>query len=311
MRPLAVAGNVNVDLIMGPFEPWPMPGSEVLAETDAVRPGGAAGNVALAWQVLGVPHQVAANTGDDLFADYLRAAFPDSAAPWPRAPVATTLSVGITHPDGERTFFTTGGHLGHLTFDQIVAIFDADRLGGGLLLLCGSFLMPAFAAAHGPLFDWAEAHGIDIAIDTGWPPGGWTGETVAMVRGWLPRCRHLLLNEAEVTALAGETDGIEAAVRLAPLLPEQGIVVVKQGPRGATAVGAEGVLAHAAAAPVTVIDTIGAGDVFNAGYLIGIAKDRPVAEALRLGVEAASTAISTEPRRYRAAEGRPLEGTSR
>ena len=33
-RPLAVVGNVNVDLIIGPVAPWPNPGSEVMCPHD-------------------------------------------------------------------------------------------------------------------------------------------------------------------------------------------------------------------------------------------------------------------------------------
>ncbi len=50
MRPLAVIGNVNVDLILGPAEPWPKAGTEVIVDHDELRVGGQAGNTALAWE---------------------------------------------------------------------------------------------------------------------------------------------------------------------------------------------------------------------------------------------------------------------
>jgi sugar/nucleoside kinase (ribokinase family) len=49
---------------------------------------------------------------------------------------------------------------------------------------------------------------------------------------------------------------------------------------------------------VEVIDTVGAGDAFNAGYLVGMIRGRPVAKALALGVAVASRAVSTSPRSY-------------
>jgi sugar/nucleoside kinase (ribokinase family) len=49
---------------------------------------------------------------------------------------------------------------------------------------------------------------------------------------------------------------------------------------------------------VKVIDTIGAGDAFNAGYLFGHAMGRDLPACLQLGVATASTAISTSPRRF-------------
>ncbi|RUX11139.1 carbohydrate kinase family protein, partial [Mesorhizobium sp. M2A.F.Ca.ET.037.01.1.1] len=110
MRPLAVIGNVNVDLIVGPVAPWPKAGTETVVDHDDLRVGGQAGNTALAWQALGIDFEIAANLGDDQFGRWLREAFGHRAKKWPVRPEGTTLSVGMTHPDGERTFFTTRGH---------------------------------------------------------------------------------------------------------------------------------------------------------------------------------------------------------
>ena len=79
---------------------------------------------------------------------------------------------------------------------------------------------------------------------------------------------------------------------------EGGIVVTKLGPRGASARLDDGTLLDCAAPRVAVVDTIGAGDVFNAGFLLALAQERPLAEALAAGTTLASLAISTRPRRY-------------
>ena len=42
MRPLAVIGNVNVDLILGPTAPWPRAGTEIIVDHDDLRVGGQA-----------------------------------------------------------------------------------------------------------------------------------------------------------------------------------------------------------------------------------------------------------------------------
>ncbi len=299
MRPLAVAGNVNVDLIMGTLPPWPAPGTEVFVDHDEMRPGGAAGNVALAWLALGLPFQAAGNLGNDEFGRYLKDAFGAVAARWPVAPARTTYSVGLTHPDGERTFITTQGHLAAFSGDDVLACLDAAALSGGILLACGVFLLPCLMRDFDMLCTWADDHAIDIALDTGWPPGGWTAETKAAARGWLARSRYALLNEVEACAVT-ETDDVEAATgALLDLMAHpKAEAVVKRGPNGAIGASRADPIVRVRAQDVVVVDTIGAGDAFNAGFLYATARSEPLADAVRCGVSTASAAISTVPRSY-------------
>lgn len=52
---LYIAGNYNIDLIMGTLAHWPLPGTEVMLEHSALRPGGSAGNCALAAAAMQIP----------------------------------------------------------------------------------------------------------------------------------------------------------------------------------------------------------------------------------------------------------------
>ncbi|MBB3648049.1 hypothetical protein FHX14_004274 [Rhizobium sp. BK619] len=298
MRPLAVIGNVNVDLILGPAAPWPKAGTEIIVDHDELRVGGSAGNSALAWQALGIEFDIAANIGSDQFGRWLAEAFGQRSENWPVRPEKTTLSVGITHPDGERTFFTTTGHLPRFSLADVFAVIDGLRLRGGYALLCGAFLTDDLTREYDALFDWADSHDITVALDTGWPLDGWTEENCAATRAWLSRSGIALLNEVETTTLAGIADPIEAAHEIRSHMPEGAIIVVKRGPDGAIAIGPDGLLVSVGAPLVTVVDTIGAGDVFNAAFLAALAKDAPLASCLTAGTEVASRAISTLPRSY-------------
>ncbi|WEX89808.1 PfkB family carbohydrate kinase [Sinorhizobium garamanticum] len=302
MRPLAVIGNVNIDLILGPAEPWPKAGTEIIVDHDELRVGGCAGNSALAWDSLGVDYAIAANVGNDQFGIWLKEAFGERAREWPVEAVGTTLSVGITHPDGERTFFTTRGHLPLFSLDEVRTMLDGERLRGGFALLAGSFLTDALTLAYDEFFDWADAHDIAVALDTGWPLDGWTETNKRRTLDWLKRCHCALFNEVETTTLTGETDPREAARHLKAQMPSEAIVVVKRGPHGALALEKTGAQFSAPAPRVDVVDTIGAGDVFNAGFLAALAADLPVEHCLRVGATVASEAISTLPRSY----GKPL-----
>jgi sugar/nucleoside kinase (ribokinase family) len=298
MRPLAVIGNVNVDLIVGPVAPWPKAGTETVVDHDDLRVGGQAGNTGLAWQALGIDFEIAANVGDDQFGRWLREAFGSRADKWPVRPESTTLSVGMTHPDGERTFFTTRGHLPRFSLADVFSVLDGKRLAGGYALLCGSFLTDDLTRDYEAFFDWANGHDIAVALDTGWPMEGWTPANCQAARTWLAHCDLALFNEVETVTLAGLPDPVEAARQIQSSMKKGATAVVKRGPEGAIAIGPGGALVTATAPDVKVIDTIGAGDVFNAAFLAALAQDQTLTASLAAATQVASRAISTLPRNY-------------
>jgi sugar/nucleoside kinase (ribokinase family) len=295
--PILVIGNLNVDLIMGPQEPWPMPGTEVILPDGDLRVGGAAGNTALALQAIGAPYRLVANRGQDVFGAWLAAAFPDQDEP-ATTRAATTISVGITHPDGERTFFTTAGHLGGFDWACVEGQLPASGSPGALALLCGTFVTPALLPDYRKLVAELCRRRFTVVLDTGWPPEGWSEAVCAEVRGWLPDCGHLLLNEVEAQGLAGVSETDAAARSILSGLAQDAVLVIKCGPAGALVFHRAERFAVPAPA-VEVVDTIGAGDAFNAGYLSGLTKGCSPQEAATIGVNLASLAVSTKPRRYR------------
>lgn len=295
--PILVLGNANVDLVLGEIDGWPDVGTEIMVERAETRAGGSAGNSALALAGMGVPHLLIASTGDDANGAFLRGAFDAASCDWTVAPCATTLTVGIVHRGGDRAFFTTPGHLDVARADDLIARLPDAPAGPAFALISGGFLMPGIRAGTDDLLAALSARGWRTAIDPGWPPEGWRPETLALMEGWLARADIALLNEVEVQAVAGREATDEAAELLAARLGAGRILVVKRGGEGASAY-LDGRRFHAAAPKVRVIDTVGAGDTFNAGFLAALVKGAGPATALVKGVQAASRAISTAPRRY-------------
>jgi len=297
LRPLALIGNVNIDIIIGAAEPWPRPGTEIMVDHGEVRVGGAVGNTALALTAMELPFQLAANTGKDHLGDWLRDAFADHSASWPVEATATTFSVGVTHPDGERTFFTMPGHIPLLSLQTVQHCLDIEKLRGGIALIAGCYLTDRLTATYAELFAWLRTFDVEIALDTGWPVAGWVPEVLTATRSWLPHCQHFLVNEVEITSLAGTETVAAAMEQIARLMPADAKLVVKLGAGGAIGLH-RGEVARAKAPQVTPIDTIGAGDVFNGGYLAALARGEDFQAAIETGVNVASRAISTLPRRY-------------
>ncbi len=110
---------------------------------------------------------------------------------------------------------------------------------------------------------------------------------------------YALLNAEEVKGLAEDDDLDAAIIKLSARLGGGQTLVIKKGPDGAAAVR-DGMLLSAKAPPVKVIDTVGAGDTFNAAFLAALSREEGGQAALEHGVRAASLAISTFPRKYSA-----------
>jgi sugar/nucleoside kinase (ribokinase family) len=290
-----VTGNVNVDLIMGPLGQWPKVGTEIVLPHSETRIGGAAGNTALALEALGERSKLLASVGDDIFGRWLQSGF--TAAEWLVTPGETTVSVGIVDPGGERTFLTSQGHLSVFDLAHMLQLLPAQAEPGDVLFLQGCFLSPPLFEQYEALIDIATTRGFALALDTGWPPQGWMPELRARVMGWLGSIAHLMITEVEVINLSGAGSPDAAIKILREALPPRATLVVKRGAGGAT--GFRGTESGTAPAPkVKVIDTIGAGDVFDAGYLAAHVGGADLLRAVTAGVVAASTAISTAPRRY-------------
>lgn len=294
---LLIIGSVNVDLILGVLDELPKRGTEVMMSQKETRVGGNAANTAFAFGALGGRCQIVANIGADMFGDWVGAAFPEDSARWPRSALATTISVGVTHSDGERTFLTSTGHLDSFTLENALSQIPAKAGKGDVALLCSPFLMPLLMSELDALIAELHRRGYQVALDTGWPPQGWTVEIRTRLAGWLRAADHALLSENEALAFANCDDLEQALDILSGLIGPDATLVVKCGPNGAVT-RENGRTLSMPAPKVEVVDTIGAGDIFNAGYLYGHMRGESLFSRLQSGVQAASAAISTLPRRY-------------
>lgn len=101
----------------------------------------------------------------------------------------------------------------------------------------------------------------------------------AEVRKAVRSAALFLPNASEARRLTGEDDLEKALRTLGDLCP---VAVIKDGPNGAWGIQ-EGMIHHAPAIPVEVVDTTGAGDSFNAGFLKAWLAGRPLPLCLRWG----------------------------
>jgi 2-dehydro-3-deoxygluconokinase len=110
-----------------------------------------------------------------------------------------------------------------------------------------------------------------------------------LLRDLAARADVVLVGQDEAEALWGAAD--PAAIRR--LLPGPREVVVKQAHRGATVVGPDGATVFEPALRVAVVEEVGAGDAFAAGYLAALLAGEPPARRLRAGHLRAASALRT------------------
>lgn len=292
---LTIIGDLCVDVTMGPITGWPEVGTETIVDEHELRPGGSAGNSALAMGYIGSDCSLISLLGGNHFGHWLAGCFENSKNHFSTCDTATTLSVCLTHSCSERTIFTTRGHLEEMTLEHALLPLEPAKNPGDTVLLTGVYLLPKLRQGYKTLLLKIREAGYEIAIDTGWPTGGWCTETRAEALAWLPHCSHLLVNESEALGLADTKELVAAAELIRGHMPEESRLVIKQGSRGATGVDGSG-MTRVSTGAVEVRDSIGAGDTFNAGYLDAWLRGADLHDALKAGCTLASTVITRSPR---------------
>lgn len=279
-----VAGDANLDLVLrGDVVPRFGQAEQLLDAADLVL-GSSAGICAAGLARLGVSTALVARVGADVFGartrELLGEAGVDTDAVRVIAEQPTGISVILSAPD-DRAILTLTGALAGVTADEVLAAAE----GATHVHVASYFLVPELARALPGVLEALRARGLTTSLDTNWDPA----EQWAGVADCLPHLDLLLPNASEAVALArslggAPADAVDAARQLAALGP---VVVVKDGAEGGFAVSGSQ-LVRAPGLVLDVVDTTGAGDSFDAGFLAAWLDGRPLAEAVRWAAVAGS-----------------------
>lgn len=268
-----VVGEIYVDHIFTGFAEWPRLGEEIFAREYAQEVGGGGAITACALARLGRSVSLIGAVGaEDLpwLQQRLRGfgvATADLRVGDGRSGVTVSVSTG-----GDRTFFTHMGENVHLE-DHLSDASVIDRI---LQARHVHFAMPISVTAAGRLLPMLRSAGCTVSLDVGHHPE-WLREPAN--RSTCAAMDYLLPNEREAGLLAGE--GAEAYLDFARECNWRS-GVVKLGPRGAAMWRPDGTW-RVASPDIEVVDTTGAGDAFNAGFIDGLLDGATGEECLRGG----------------------------
>jgi len=300
---ICLIGNLCIDLIIRGVPRLPAWGQEVAGDEYLLASSGQTTYTAFALRALGDPVAVIGCVGGDAWGIQIRGDLESQGIDVGGLETIdggrTALTVAAVRPDGERAFVSDFACLNRADERVIERGWQGvDR--AGTVCLLGIFSWPGLSLKRSAaLFRRMRRAGKATVLDTGWDPGGWQPDTLDDLRVLLAETTIFMPNLDEAAAITGSTEPAEAARRLALLGPE--LVVVKLGSQGSLALGAGRVIRQEAV-PVSVVDTVGAGDVFNAGFLHARERGEPPDRCLRFGAATAAIYISRGRDRFPSAE---------
>lgn len=267
-------GDVNVDIIMYVDE-LPSKGGESLSKKVEVKPGGAAANLAVALSRLGVPTGFIGAVGNDIFGDYLRKDLESEGVDTTMLAEKEAMSgftVIVVTEDGERTM------LGHRGANRMLEPGDIDESSiekAEIVFISGyAFLEQPQRDAALKVFGAAKRHGIPVAVDLPEVMAsiGWEG-----IRQMVGSPDIIFVNEHECNLLLKNDE-----TKLKDVLSEVAMLVVKMGAKGARLHTREGTFTSPAF-KIEVVDTVGAGDAFDAGFIYALTRGLKPKECLVVG----------------------------
>ena len=274
---LIVIGEINPDLILRGPELIPAFGQVEQTVDDATLTIGSSSVImACGAARLGLRTAFVGLVGDDQLGCFMldamqRRKVDVSACVRDRA-YKTGLSVILSQPQ-DRAILSYLGATAALSMKHI----DPVMLRRARHLHVGSyFLLEALQSDLPALYAQAHDMGLSTSLDTNWDPlGEWDSGLARVLR----ECDVFLPNKAEAQLISRRQDLREAMELLSSQVP---VLVVKLGAEGARArQGKETV--YAPSLKVSVVDTTGAGDSFDAGFLYGYVNGWCLREALQLG----------------------------
>jgi ribokinase len=285
MKPIVILGVFVADTAYRATR-QPRMGETILGKSFALGPGGKGSNQAVAAARLGAEVSLITRLGEDAFGEMALRTWREAGV----RPVVTRVPesytgaayIFIEDGSGDNAIIICPGAAATIAPADLQA--QAELIRGAAVFMT-QLEQPLEAAMRG----LEVARGARVATVLNPAPGRDLPDAVLALCDWVTP------NETEAEALTGlGVDGPEAARAAAEALIARGAgaAVVTLGARGALlcAGGRSELVPALVAGPV--VETTGAGDAFNGGFAVGLARGMPPAEAVRFGCAAAGISVT-------------------
>jgi sugar/nucleoside kinase (ribokinase family) len=269
-----VAGEINPDLILSGDVIPEFGQVEKLVDSATLAIGSSSAIFACGAARLGLSVAFIGECGSDIFGRFMLEEMLKRNVNIENVIVSPSGSTGLSvilNQASDRAILTHPGLIAEL---QASHISDTLLRDSRHLHVASYFLQTKLQPDLPNLFRRARALGLSTSLDTNYDPSEkWIGfdELLSVTNVFLP-------NEKEALSLLGESNVDEAASRLGSKVEA---LAIKLGAEGALGVH-KGARVRVASIPVKVIDTVGAGDSFDAGFIYGYLNEWSLEKSLRL-----------------------------
>ncbi len=256
-----VVGELNVDLIMNQVASFPEIGKEKLADKMTLTLGSSSAIFASNLSALGMKVSFVAKTGTDIFGNYCKKNLNGKKVDTSMLIQDDALQTGATvvlNYGNDRAMITHQGAMKYLGIKDITKTMLAKARH---LHFSSYFLQPRFKHKLGNLFKMAKDEGLTTSLDVQWDPAEQWDFNFKKV---LPYVDIFFPNEAELLHLTA-TDSIEKALKAVKGYGK--FILIKQGAQGSTLYYDDKIAKSKSFLNNKVVDAIGAGDSFNAGFI--------------------------------------------
>jgi sugar/nucleoside kinase (ribokinase family) len=302
---VVVVGDTNVDLAIR-LPDRSRPSADLSQSVPQIAAGGSAGNTALALARLGVPTAFVGAVGDDGYGRWLKAhlereGLDTSALRVLPAPL-TPMVIALIYPDGERFLVVYPPERGADTALRAEEV-DPKLIGSAAWLHTTGMCLRASPIRETVLWtmETARASGVPVSLDLNlrielW---GYQDETRRTVERAVELAEVVLGSATEEILPVAGRDSIEGAARA--LSGGRRVVVARLGAAGVLAASGDD-LFRVPAFTTKLVNPVGAGDAFNAGFIAARLEGADLPRALRWGNAVAALKIAgldaaTLPRR--------------
>lgn len=293
-------GHANLDVIVySTFRP--RSDGDFLVKDLELHPGGSAANTAVGLARLGSEASFIGRLGKDVPGNFLHSVLSSEGVdtrPVQRDRVESTgMTIIFVSRGGEKTMFSFVGANGNISLDSWQSMYLRKVK---LFHLSGYSLVEKTSGNTAlALLRLAKRYAVKTVIDLGLRP---TRSRSSLMRKALGLADILMANEVEASLLSGMADLFSSGTKLLRLGPE--IVVVKLGKRGAASFTDKKTAFHGGFR-VRPVDSTGAGDAFNAGYIFAFLQGFDFDESLAFANAVAAIKVTgkgAQTRLPRAAE---------